>query len=260
MRRPREVVGARAGDDVHESARRTPKLGGGALVHHHHLLYRVLIEREGGSLSAPLFAEKGVVEVGPIDNEVVEDAALAADVELVAVGALRDGDAGGKQGEVEEIAAIRGQAVHDLLREALRAGYVLGVEEDVALPGHGDAFELDRREPQREQERLADPQHQPLPAVGPEPVGRGRGHVVGAEREQGAGKRALAGRLHRGAEPGLPVFNDDHGPRDGRAGRIADGATHNSRGGLGLGGGGGGYQRGANHQRGGEGQRSEMRE
>ena len=121
-------------------------------------------------------------------------------------------------------------------------------------------------EPQREQERLADPQHQPLPAVGPEPVGRGRGHIVGAEREQGAGERALAGRLHRGAKPGLPVFDEDNGPRDGCAAGIADRAAHDSRRGFGLGGCGGGGERGSDGKRGGEGergsegQRSEKRE
>ena len=85
-----ECVGARLGDHVDEPASRAAIFGGGALVHDHQLLDGVLIERERRPLSAALLAEKRVVEVRPVDDEVVEDAALAGDVQLVAVRPLRN--------------------------------------------------------------------------------------------------------------------------------------------------------------------------
>ena len=72
---------------------RAAELGVGALGHHHDLLDRVEVEGEGRPLAAALLAEERVVEVGAVHRDVVVDALLAVDRELVAVGALHDGDA-----------------------------------------------------------------------------------------------------------------------------------------------------------------------
>ena len=68
-----EVVRARPGHDVHEPACRASELGRGSLVDHDDLLDGVLIEGEGRTLAAPLLPEEGVVEVGAVDDEIVED-------------------------------------------------------------------------------------------------------------------------------------------------------------------------------------------
>ena len=95
-----------------------PELGVGALGHHHHLLDRVQVEGEGRALAAALLAEERVVEVGAVHGDVVGDALLAVDGQLVAVGALHDGHAGRELREVEEVAAVVRQAAERLLVDA----------------------------------------------------------------------------------------------------------------------------------------------
>ncbi len=123
-----QVVAARLGDHVDEPAGRAAELGRGALVHHHQVLDGVLVEGERGPLAAALLAEEGIVEVGPVDDEVVEDAALAGDVQLVAVRPLRDRRAGRQQRQVQEVAAVAREALDHVLGDALRARDVGGVD------------------------------------------------------------------------------------------------------------------------------------
>ena len=120
VQRAVHLVGARLGDDVDEAAVGAAELGVGALGHDHHLLDRVEVEGEGRALAAALLAEERVVEVGAVDRDVVVDALLAVDRELVAVRALHDGDAGRELGEVEEVAAVVRQALDRRLVDARR--------------------------------------------------------------------------------------------------------------------------------------------
>ena len=156
----RQFVGARLRDHIHKPSGRPSELGRGTLVHHHHLLDRVLAEGEGRPLPAPLLAEEGVVEVGPVHDEVVEDAALAADVELISVGALRDRDAGSQKREVQVVAPVVGKPVNHLFGQAGRAGHILGVHEVLAMALDGYPLELDGTESQRQGQLLAHAQDQ----------------------------------------------------------------------------------------------------
>src|SRR6202022_2406633 len=62
-----------------------------------------------------LLAEEAVVIVATVERDVVEDSALAVDVDLVAIGALDDADARGKGEEVFELAAHDGRGGYGLL-------------------------------------------------------------------------------------------------------------------------------------------------
>ena len=235
VRRAAQVVRPRLGDHVDEAAGRSAELGGGALVHHHQVLDGILVEGEGGALPAPLLAEEGVVEVGPVDDEVVEDAALAADVQLVAVGPLRYRRTRGEQGQVHEVAAVTRQRVHYVLLDALRARDVRGVDharrlaDDGHRLGHHDA-QLDIQI-----EHPADPQDGALDTLGSE-SGRRRcdRQVVHAGRQQRAHESAGRRRLHRRQQIRLAVLDDDHRPGNRIAGRVADGAADYAGGGPGL--------------------------
>src|SRR5262249_40083151 len=98
-----QVVRSRLGHDVDEARRGAAELAVGAVGHDDDLLDRVQVERKGRTLAAALLPEEGIVEVGPVDRDVVLDSLLAVDRQLVAVGALDDRDARSQLGEVEVV-------------------------------------------------------------------------------------------------------------------------------------------------------------
>ena len=223
--RPGRFVRPRLGDDVDEAAGRSAELGRRALVHHHDLLDRVLVEGERGPLAAPLLAEERVVEVGPVDDDVVEDAALAGDVEDVAVRSLRDRRPRRQQREVEVVAAVAGQPVHHLLGHPLRTRHVGRRHQERGVRGH--RHRLRRHHPQvdREVEGLADAQRRPLDTLDAVPaVGRHR-EVVGARGQERPHERAGRGGLDDGLQVGLAVQDDDHRAGHGLTERVADHAA-----------------------------------
>ena len=55
-------------------------------------------------MAAHLFAEEAVVVIATVEADVVEDAALAVDVDFIAVGSLRDADARSQRKEVFKLA------------------------------------------------------------------------------------------------------------------------------------------------------------
>src|SRR5260370_2208782 len=71
---------------------------------------------DGGALAARLFAEEPVVVVAAIEADVVEDAALPLDGDLVAVGPLHDADAGSQGEQILKLASE-----HRGLRDGLLA-------------------------------------------------------------------------------------------------------------------------------------------
>ena len=83
-------VAARLGDDVDDAARRAPELCGRAGGDDLKLLHRIERNVYGGALPARLFAEEAVVVVAAVETDVIEDAALAREVDLVAVRPLHD--------------------------------------------------------------------------------------------------------------------------------------------------------------------------
>ena len=228
MRRSLEIVGSGARHDMDEAARGTAKFGGRALAYDDHFFHGVLIEGKRRPLSAALFAEKGIVEIGAIDHEIVEYAALPADVEHVSVGALPDGYAGGEQGQVEEIAAIVGQAVHDVLGKALRAGSVFRVQERRVLGGHGDFFQIDDRKGQVEDKRFARMQRQPFPADFAKIRFGDHENSVGAARQQRPRKDARRVCFDHGAQAGVEVVDNDRCVRYRLARRIVHGAPYDA--------------------------------
>src|SRR5207245_8885540 len=87
---------ARLGYHVHEPARRAPELGRSPARGDYDLLHRIEVERERRPLAAALLAEERIVEVRPVHRDVVVDAALAGDRQLVAIWPLQIGRAAGR--------------------------------------------------------------------------------------------------------------------------------------------------------------------
>ena len=83
------LVRARLGDDVDHAAGGAAELGVGAGRDDLELLDRFERDVDGGALAAHLLAEEAVVVVAAVEADVVEDAALAGEVDLVAVRPLR---------------------------------------------------------------------------------------------------------------------------------------------------------------------------
>ena len=231
-----EVVGARLGDDADEAARRPAELGGGSLVHDDQLADGVLVERERGALSAALFPEEGVVEVGPVHDEVVEDAALSVDVQFVAVRSLGDGRPRGEERQIHEVAAVARHCIHHLFAETLGAREVRGLDRGRQLAEDRDRFRRHDAEVQVEVEHLPHPQDRTLDALRAEPARRGDGQVVGARRQQAADELPVGRRFDGGDEIGAPVLDQDHRARDRVAQRVADLSADDARGGPRLGG------------------------
>ena len=217
-----EIVGARFGDDVDETTGRPAELRGGSLVHDDQLPDGVLVEGERGTLSAALFPEEGVVEVGAVHDEVVEDAALPVDVQFVAVRSLGDGRPGGEQRQVHEVAAVARHRIHHLFPEALGTREVRGLDRGRQFAEDRDRFRRHDAEVQVEVEHLPHPQDRALDALGAEPGGGGDGEVVGARRQQAAGELPVGRRFDGGDEIGAPVLDQDHRARDRVAQRVAD--------------------------------------
>ena len=159
---PFELVRSRLRDHGHEAAGGPAELGRGALAHDNELLDRILVEGEGRTLTSPLLSEEGVVEVGAVHHDVVEDAPLAADVQHFAVGPLSDLDAGRQKRVVQVVAAVVRQSVDHFLREALRLAGVLCVDEGLALRFDDEALQLDRFEPDVQRDGLTDSQRDAL--------------------------------------------------------------------------------------------------
>ncbi len=179
-----QLVGARLGDHGDEAGGGAAELGGGAVGDHHEFLHRVEVEGEGRPLAAALLAEEGVVEVGAVDRDVVLDALLAVDRELLAVRALDQRDSRGELGQLEEIAAVVGDAVEHLAVDLDRVRRAGGLDQR-AFRGHHDRFlggldlhlDVDRQDgAEVELEAFGD--------QGGEAV-RGGAHLVGPERQQG---------------------------------------------------------------------------
>ena len=115
------LVRAGLGDDVDEAALRAAELGVRAVGHDDHFLDGVEVERERGTLAAALLAEERIVEVRAVDGDVVGDALLSVDGQLVAVRTLDDGHAGRELGQLEEVAAVVRQVRHGFFVDPRRA-------------------------------------------------------------------------------------------------------------------------------------------
>ena len=112
-----KVVGSGLGDDVDDAAGGAAELRVGPAGDDLKFLDGFKGDVNRGSLAAHLLAEETVVIVATVETDVVEDAALAVDVDFVAVRALNDAHAGGQREEIfkfpaENRSAVDGQLVN----------------------------------------------------------------------------------------------------------------------------------------------------
>src|SRR5207253_8162444 len=112
-----QLIGAGLRDDVDETGARPAELGRRAPGGDDDLLHGVEVERERWALAAALLSEEGVVEVGSVHRDNVEDAALAGDGELVAIRPLHDRDVGCEQRQIEVVAPVVRQSRDRPVRE-----------------------------------------------------------------------------------------------------------------------------------------------
>src|SRR2546426_725636 len=99
------IVASRLGDDVDHATSRAAEFCVGTTGDHLKFFYRVKCDVDRGTLTAELFTEKTVVVVAAIEADVVEYAALAIEVNLIAVRPLSDGHARRQCQEVFKLAS-----------------------------------------------------------------------------------------------------------------------------------------------------------
>ena len=236
MSRAGKLIGPRLGNHVDKAPRGAAELGGGTLIDHYEFLDGVLVESECRPLAAALLSEERVVEVRTVDDEVIENASLAADVELVAIRSLGNRGTGREQGHVHEVAAIAREPVDYILLHALRASDISGVKRWRQLADHGDGLGCHQPEVDRYIERFANPQHNTLDAFGAEAGDRRRdGEIVGAGRQQGTNKGPGRRGLDAGQQVCLPVLNSDRSAGQCVARWITNGTANDAGGRTSLG-------------------------
>src|SRR5439155_19271462 len=99
-----DLVRARLGDDVDDAAARAAEFGAGAGRHDLKLLDGLERDVDRRALPAHLLAEETVVVVAAVEADVVEDAALPGERDLVAVRTLDDADARRQREQILELA------------------------------------------------------------------------------------------------------------------------------------------------------------
>ena len=83
-----EVICSRLGDDVDYSSSRAPEFRIGAAGHDLELFHRIQCDVDRSALTTLLFSKESVVVVATVEADIIEDSALAIEVDLVAVGTL----------------------------------------------------------------------------------------------------------------------------------------------------------------------------
>src|SRR5260370_5871705 len=115
------VVRPRFGNTVDTSAGSAAKFRAGAAGHNLKFLYGVQRDIDRSALAAHLLAKEAVVVVSAIQADVVEDASLAVEIDLVAVGSLDDAHAGCERQQVFKFASQYGSgAYRELVQRARR--------------------------------------------------------------------------------------------------------------------------------------------
>ena len=229
-----EVVGARFGDDGHKTGGGAAEFGRRAVGDDDEFLHGVEVEGEGRALTAALLTEEGVVEVGTVDRNVVLDTLLTVDRKFVAVRTLNDRHTRGELGQLEEVAAVVGDAVDGFAIDfdrVLRARNFdqrrLGGDHDFFFGGHQLHLNIDGQ-------GGAEVQLEAFAHQGVEAVEADR-HLVRAKRQQ---RRAVPAAIVGGELFGVVGAGigeaDRHSGQHG-ARRIGDGAFDDTGRGLALG-------------------------
>src|SRR5262245_26225997 len=105
-----EFVRARFGDDVNNAAAAAPELSARAGGDDLELLDGLHRDVDRRALAAGLLPEETVVVIAAVEAYVVKDAALAVEIDLVAVRTLSDAHAGSERQQVFKLAAQNGRA------------------------------------------------------------------------------------------------------------------------------------------------------
>ena len=191
MRGAVKFVGAGFRHHIHESAGTAAELRWRSVGHHLEFADRVQIHRERRALAAALFPKKGVVIVRAINRNVVVDALLPIDGNLIAIGPLHNGNPWGQAHQVEKIASVVGQIRHRTLVQVRGIFYLAGFN-DRRFARHQNLL-LHLRNAQRNHQRngLSGFQIQSL-AIQRRETGRGYAHTVSSQRQQQSYKAAAA--------------------------------------------------------------------
>jgi hypothetical protein len=162
------LIRPRLRDHVDDATRRASELGRRAAGNHLKLLHRVERDIDRHALPADLLTEEAVVEVATVQADVVEDAALPGERDLVTVRALHHTDAGRERQQVLELATEDRRRLHGCLVERRRKRGARRLDDGRAA--HGDGFRhVADGEARREVDRLSDREIDVLLNVGPEP-------------------------------------------------------------------------------------------
>ena len=199
----RAVEGVRPGlgHHVHEPAGGTAELGVGAGGRDHDFLHRIEIERERRALAAALLTEERIVEVGAVHRNVVVDALLPADRQLVAVRTLHDRHVGCEQRQVQIVAPVVGEARDRRVRQT--GGVLhLGRVHDRLRRLDDHRLQLHRRERQVQVHSLTDAQADAAAPRLAEADGPGA-DIVRPEGHEGRDENAALAGGHLALEAGL---------------------------------------------------------
>ena len=90
------LIGSTLGDDVDDAPGRTSEFCIGATRHHLELLHRIQRDVDRCPLAAELLAKKPVVVITAIQTYVVEDSALAVEVNFITIRTLHNAHPGGQ--------------------------------------------------------------------------------------------------------------------------------------------------------------------
>ena len=229
-----ELVGAGLGDHVDEAARTAPELRRGAVGHHLKFFDGVQAYREGRALAAALLAEERIVVIRAIDGDVVVDAFLAVDGNLIAVRTLHDRDSRRERDQAEEVAPVVRQVAYRA-RYRDRWSSPLGTSQESALRRL-------RTLPARRSDKLnGRVSEMDWPTAKSKPFAHQRAevgglgcHFVRTKREQHAAKPALCIGLEHAREVGAQIEKGYIGIRDRATGGVGDQPLDGSGIGLGL--------------------------
>ena len=189
---------------------------------------------KAGRWPPSLLAEEGVVEVCAVHRDVVLDALLAVDGNLVPIRPLNDADAGGQIHEIQHVAAVVGEAFDGCLVDLNGVLYPAGLDQG-RIPGDGDDL-LDFRDLHRQPQidGLADGEPQTFLDQGGKTIQSG-GDLVVAEGKQNTPESSSVVGDENLLEIGAGIEQGHRNPGQDTAGFVGDGSFDDAGGGLALG-------------------------
>src|SRR6266849_184024 len=224
------VVGARLGDDVDDPACGAAEFGIGAAGHHLEFSDCFEGDVDSSALAAHLLAEEAIVVITAIEADVVEDAALAIDVDFIAVRTLGNADAGGQGEQVFKFTTQNGRLGDGGLIERRRTDR-FGDLDDRDIGGGdllGDSRNLHGH---RDGDDLTDGELHILLEDGGE-AGLADGELIAARREAQKGEVAIRIGFVRLCEIGIEILGFHRGAGNASAALIDDIPLHGAAGGL----------------------------